>query len=276
VQTLLMADGTRIAFSDSGSGRPYVFVHGWTLDQNMWDYHVHHLSKTARCVRYDRRGHGASSVPDGGYDADTLAGDLAALLDHLDLRDVTLVTHSMGSVEAVRYLATRGSGRVAAVVLIASGSPLALRTDDNPDGVPPEQLEAALDALADDRAQWFDAQRAAYFALPDQADRTSEAMVQLTWQQCLQTPLPVQTACMRTMVTTDLRADFSAVDVPVTLLHGALDQSTPLATCGIPAAALLPRGTLHVVDDAGHGIYVTHRSEVLAELRLAAPQLAPA
>ena len=94
-------------------------------------------------------------------------------------------------------------------------------------------------------------------------------MVEATLRQCLQTPLAVQLACMRTMLTTDLRRDFASVDVPVTIVHGALDQSTPLETCGVPAAALLPSCDLRVYDEAAHGIFVTHRAEVVAELRRA-------
>ncbi len=289
MQTLRTADGTTLAYTDSATspgafrgtgtdtptGPALVLLHGWTLDQQMWDHHVHRLSPEVRCVTYDRRGHGRSSVPDGGYDYDTLADDLAALLDHLDLADVTLVTHSMGAGEAVRYLSRHGRGRVTGVVMIAPVGPCATWAEDNPAGVTPEQVQAALDGLAHDRAHWFDRQRDAYFALPEQADRTSPATVELTLRQCLATPLAVQVACMRTMLTTDLRRDFATVDVPVQIVHGALDQSTPLDSCGRPAAALLPHVELQVHEDAGHGIYVTHRAEVEDVLRRAVAEPVP-
>src|SRR5689334_17210516 len=234
MQTLDLADGARIAYTDAGTGRPLVFVHGWTLNQAMWDYHVHRLSGSARCVTYDRRGHGQSSVPDGGYDADTLADDLAAMLDHLDLREVTLVSHSMGSVEVARYLGRHGSARIRGAVLIAPTSPMSAYADDNPAGLTGEQIDAAVDALADDRPHWFRSQQDAYFALPGQAHRTSGAMVEATLRQCLETPLPVQVACLRTMLTTDLRHDLRDVEVPVVVIHGSLDRSTPLESCGRP------------------------------------------
>jgi non-heme chloroperoxidase len=273
--TLSTFDATLIDFRDSGAGRPYVFVHGWTLNQEMWDYHVHHLSAMFRCVTYDRRGHGRSGVPNTGYDVDRLADDLAALLDHLDLVDITLVSHSVGSGDVVRYLTRHGSRRVRNVVMIAPGSPMAGWAQDNPTGRTAEQIRAAMDDLADDRANWFTSRRDAYFALPAEAARTSKAMVEATVRQCLQTPLTVQLAGLRTMLTTDLRPDFAAMEVPTTIIHGALDQNTPLASCGIPAAGLLPRGELRVYDDAAHGIYLSHRREVAAELRRAADALEP-
>lgn len=276
MRTLQTRDGTTLAYSDSGTGRPIVFVHGWTLNQEMWDFHGRRLSKEFRCVTYDRRGHGRSSIPDAGYDADTMADDLAELLDHLDLAEVTLVSHSTGSGEIARYLSRHGSERIAGTVMIAAGSPMASWAEDNPRGVKPDLVKAALEGFADDRAHWFDSRRNAYFALPAQAGRISPAMVDLTLRMCLQTPMDVQLATMEAMLTTDYRKDYGSIDVPSTIVHGALDQSTPLETCGVPTSALIPQCDLRVYAEAAHGIYITHRTEMEAEIRLAVDALAVA
>lgn len=276
MSTLRTPDGTTLAFHDAGAGKPFVFVHGWTLSQETWDHHVHRLAGEFRTVTYDRRGHGLSGVPLRGYDVDTLAADLALVLDTLDLDDVTLVSHSSGCGDVVRYLSRYGASRVSSVVMLAPSSPFPVWAEDNPAGLLPEHVEAALDDLAEDRANWFDSRRDGYFNLPTHAARTSPYMVELTVQQCLQTPLRVQLATLEAMLTTDLRADFAAVDVPTTILHGALDQSTPLESCGVPAGALVRGSDLRVYDDAGHGLYITHRHEVTAELRRVAGMLSNA
>ena len=129
-------DGTRLACFDQGVGKPVVLIHGWTLASEIWTLQTDWLaSRGIRVVAYDRRGHGTSAKPADGYDYDTLAADLAAVLDRLDLRDVTLVGHSMGAGEVARYLARYGTSRIARVMLVAPTTPFALKRPDNPDGV---------------------------------------------------------------------------------------------------------------------------------------------
>jgi non-heme chloroperoxidase len=107
-------DRATLFYKDWGTGKPVVFVHSWSLNSDMWQYQMIHLAgQGLRCIAYDQRGHGRSSQPGYGYDYDTLANDLASLLEHLDLREVTLIGHSMGCGETVRYLSRHGSTRVA-------------------------------------------------------------------------------------------------------------------------------------------------------------------
>ncbi|KZM75649.1 alpha/beta fold hydrolase [Nocardia terpenica] len=144
----LSADSVDLFYRDWGTGAPVVFTHTWALSSAMWQYQAAALADCGlRCVTYDRRGHGRSDQPGGGYDFDTLADDLATVIERLDLRDVTLVGHSTGTGEIVRYLARHGSDRVARIVLVSSALPFMLRTPDNPDGLP----MAAWDEM---RAQW--------------------------------------------------------------------------------------------------------------------------
>jgi pimeloyl-ACP methyl ester carboxylesterase/uncharacterized protein (DUF1330 family) len=260
-------DGVRLAHDDLGSGPPVVLVHGWTLDRTAWEHQVAALAPTHRCIAYDRRGHGASDVPAAGYDADTLADDLAAVLEQLDLSDVTLVSHSMGSGDVVRYLRRHGPGRVARVAMLAPTTPITARTPSNPGGIDPELLAAGRAAFVRDRAAWFAERRDAYFRQVQEPGRASEAVADHTIRTCLATPPHVALACMDTMLRADFRDDLAALDLPVLILHGDADESTPLELCGRPTAALVPHATLKVYPGAGHGLYVTHQDEIAADLR---------
>jgi len=137
------ATGVKLAFTDWGAGKPVVFIHAWALPSAMWDYQISALCEQGlRCIAYDRRGHGRSSKPGTGYDCDTLADDLSALLTRLDLHGVTLVSHSFGSGEVVRYLTRHGASRIERIALIApAATPFVTKTPDNPNGIPAEQLE---------------------------------------------------------------------------------------------------------------------------------------
>ncbi len=260
-------DGTRLVLDDLGEGQPVVLLHGWSLDRTCWEHQVPTLlSAGRRCVAYDRRGHGRSDVPAQGYDADTIADDLAGLMTALDLREATLVSHSMGSGEIMRYLVRHGADRVARVVLLAPTTPMLLATNTHPVGLTPEMVEGALAEFARDRAQWFAERRDEYFALGTGDDRVSEALADHTMRICLATPPHVQLACQRTMFSTDFRADVTACTVPTLVLHGDADASAALDLTGRPTADLLAEGDLRVYPGAPHGLYATHAAKVNADL----------
>jgi non-heme chloroperoxidase len=252
----------------AGRGRPVVLMHGWALNQRMWDNQV--VSLTAhglRCITYDRRGHGRSDIPGSGYDYDTLAGDLAAVLDALDLDDVLLVAHSMAAGEAVRYLGgseRTASKRVTGLVLVGAITPCLTASSGNPGGVPAEVSRASNLALAHDRAAWFRAGAPAYFGEPARTDLTPRMQAGLN--MCLETPLPVLQACSATMVAADLRDDVRRVRVPTLVIHGDADASAPLPVTGQPTAALLPHARLRVYPQAPHGLYDTHAERLSEDL----------
>lgn len=141
------SDGATLFFRSWGTGRPVVFIHGWAVSSEIWQYQMAHLSARCRCIAYDKRGHGRSSDPGRGYDFDGLAEDLDAVLDRLGIRDGVLVGHSMGPAEIVRYISRYGSDRISRLVLISSALPFMLKTPDNPAGI-----EEA--ALQERRRQW--------------------------------------------------------------------------------------------------------------------------
>jgi non-heme chloroperoxidase len=257
-------DGTRLAYTDWGTGRPVVFIHAWALPSAMWDYQRGPLSEQGlRCIAYDRRGHGRSGVPGGGYDCDTLADDLSALLTELDLHDVTLVSHSFGSGEAVRYLTRHGSGRIAKIALIApAATPFVMKTADNPNGVPPEQLEFFRTRILQvDFPKWLEDGKKAFFT----AD-TSPGLQNWVMQLMLTTPLWVAVECNRRITSTDFRRELPRISVPTLIVHGDRDASAPIDQTGRATAGLIPNAVLKVYEGGPHGLFLTHKDRLNADL----------
>ncbi|MCX6463517.1 MAG: alpha/beta hydrolase [Pseudonocardiales bacterium] len=253
--------GTRLFHTDVGSGPPVLLVHAWSLSSAMWEYQVRALVDAGfRCVAMDRRGHGRSDVPGTGYDLDTLADDLAALVERLDLRDLTVVAHSMGTCEVTRLLARHGTARVARVAFLGAMTPHLAGA------VGEAFVEAMVADLVADRPRWFHDSAPAYFATGGTGSWVSQALVDDGIRQILATPLEVQIACLRAFTGTDLTADLAALDLPVLVVHGDADASAPIDLTGRPTAKLLPRARFRLVDGAPHGLYVTAKDALNAEL----------
>lgn len=257
------ADGTRLHVQDWGSGRPVVLLAAWALDSRIWGEHVADLTaRGLRCVTLDRRGHGRSDAPSRGYDLDTLADDVAAVLEQRDLHDAVVVAWSMASVEAVRCLARHGTRRVRKLVLAAPTTPFLTRTADNPEAIPAAAIAAQDSALAGDFAGWVAANEAPFFT-PDTAAETRVRIKAMM----LEVPLPVALACRRTIATADTRADLARLDIPALIVHGDNDASAPLPLTGVKTAKLLKGSQLVVYRGAPHGLVVTHRKQLLDDLR---------
>ena len=143
-------------YEDHGSGRPVVLIHGYPLSGRAWDKQVPVLLEHGRrVITYDRRGFGKSSQPTTGYDYGTFANDLHTLLETLDLRDVTLAGHSMGTGEVTRYLGRFGSARVARGVLISPIPPFLRHAPDNPEGLPASLFEGFMQTARQDAPAWM-------------------------------------------------------------------------------------------------------------------------
>ncbi len=260
-------DDTQLYYDDWGAGPPVVFVHGWSLCNAVWDHQVPaFLERGFRCVAPDRRGHGRSSRPFAGHDMGTLADDLGALLERLDLRGVTLVAHSMGCGEVVRYLSRHGDDRVARVALLAPITPYLRRAADNPHGVDPAQFDLLAASLRRDRAEWFAAGAPGFFGVGQPDCRPSQALVDWGLRMILATPLHVQLATLRSHSETDFRPDLAAVRVPTLVLHGDADQSAPIELTGRPTAAQIAGARLEVYAGAPHGLMLTHVDRVHRDL----------
>ena len=256
-------DGESLFYLECGAGAPVVFVSAWALPAAMWDAQTVAIADAGfRCVAFDRRGHGRSSPAPRGYDFDTLADDLAALLEALDLRGVTLVGMSMGAGEIVRYLTRHGSGRVSRIALVGTAAtPFRMRTGDNPGDIPPEMFEPFRQVLLRDFPQWIEENRAPFF-LPDTPRPVQEWVRGLMLQH---SRLAIAD-CARMMGQTDFRAELRKIRVPALVIHGDRDASAPIDVTGRPTAAAIPGARLVVYEGGPHGLFVTHRDRLTADL----------
>jgi non-heme chloroperoxidase len=255
-------DGTRLYWTQWGSGRPILFLNSAGMSTQMWDYQMVALAEHGyRCIGFDRRGHGRSDKPVGGYDYDTLADDVAALIDALNLRDLTVVTHSMAGGEIVRYLTRHGGARVARIVLLASTTPYLLKTADNPDGVPDSVFEALRASWRKDFPKWVADNTASFFVA-----ETSPAMAQWGSALLMSCSVPVAIACNQALTTTDFRGDLARISLPALVIHGDRDVSAPFALTGKPTAELIPGCRLKVYQGAPHGLMYTHMEMLHADI----------
>jgi non-heme chloroperoxidase len=255
-------DGTSLFYRDWGRGEPLVFLSSLGVGSALWDYQFSALATAGfRCVGLDRRGHGRSDQPPGGYDFDTLAEDIAALLETLALERVTLISHSMGGCELVRYLTRHGTRRVARAVLISPTTPKLLQSADHPQGLPRALFEATWEQWRRDYPQWIE-DNLAPFVVPE----TSRPLMR--WAaSLLQTPVPIALALSRAMVEADFRAEMRSIELPALIIHGDRDRSAPLELTGQPSAALLPQARLLVYRGAPHGLMLTHQERLHADLQ---------
>ena len=259
-------DGTRLVYEDYGRGGPIVFVTRAMLNTDTWEYQIPFFAGNGfRCVTFDRRGHGRSERPSGGYDMDTLADDLGALLDHLDLRDVVLVGHSTGGAEIARYLDRHGAGRVDRVVFVSAMLPFLHRTEDNPGGVPGEALDATLAAIRTDRPRWLSMQAQPFFATHLGND-VSPAVIDWTIRMCLDASAWAVAETQRAAFDTDNRAALRAVAVPALVIHGDADFSAPAEVTGRRTAELIPGAGYREYAAAGHGLFISHKDRLNGDI----------
>ncbi len=250
----------RLHVEDSGgSGRPVVLIHGWPLSAASWGDQVGPLKDAGyRVVAYDRRGFGRSEKPADGYEYDTLAADLAGVIDALDLHDATLVGFSMGGGEVARYVANHGQDRLHSVVFASGVPPYMLKTDDNPDGpLTQEKAKEMEDGLKADRDTFFDGFTKDFFSV-DGAIKVDEAQRQEAIALSLQSDPAAALACMGAFAKTDFRDDLKQVTVPTLVLHGAGDGTVPFDGSGKRTHAAISGSELVVIDDAPHGCNVSH------------------
>ncbi|TMJ21606.1 MAG: alpha/beta hydrolase [Alphaproteobacteria bacterium] len=253
------SDGTKLFVQDWGSGRSIVLLSPWTLNSDIWGTHIAALTARGfRCVAPDRRGHGRSEVPTGGYDLDTLADDVASAIEQLDLQQVILVAYSMGASEAVKYLERHGSSRISRLVLCAPGTPFLLKTEDNPDGIPPAAAEALVKAIAHDFPKWIADNEAPFFT-PDTITETRSWIKSMM----MSVPLPIVLA---TLIAPDLRSAVGKINLPTLIVQGDNDASNPLPITGAKTARLIANCRLVVVEGAPHALVLTHRERFLSEL----------
>jgi non-heme chloroperoxidase len=250
-------------YEDHGSGAPVVLIHGYPLSGRAWDKQVPVLLEAGhRVITYDRRGFGQSSQPTFGYDYDTFAADLDALMNRLDLHDATLVGHSMGTGEVTRYLGAYGSERVARGVLVSPIPPFLLQTDDNPEGLPRSVFDGFMREAAADTPAWMKGFLDNFYNI-DVLGGTlvSDQAFQASWNLATAASAIAAVACVPTWGT-DFRADLPNIDVPMLVVHGDADRILPFEKTGKRLAGLIKDVELVVIEGGPHAISWTHAEQV--------------
>jgi peroxiredoxin len=250
-------------YEDHGSGTPVVLIHGYPLNGRSWEKQLPPLLEAGyRVVTYDRRGFGQSSQPTVGFDYDTFAADLNALMEHLDLRGAVLVGFSMGTGEVARYLSRYGKARVAKAAFLASLEPFLLKTDDNPGGVEAGFFQGIEQTARADRYAWFDEFFKNFYNTDENlGGRLSEGALRASWSVAAGASAYASYACVPTWPT-DFRQDITKVDVPSLILHGTADRILPIDVTARPFRTRLPAADYVEIEGAPHGLLWTHHQEV--------------
>jgi non-heme chloroperoxidase len=252
-----------IYYEDHGAGQPVVLIHGYPLSGRAWDKQVPVLLQAGhRVITYDRRGFGRSSQPVLGYDYDTFAADLDRLLEQLDVHEVVLVGHSMGSGEVTRYLAAYGSDRVVRGVLVSPIPPFLLQTSDNPDGVPQSVFDGFAEAARSDMPAWMKGFLDNFYNFETlHATLVSDQAYQASWNIAVGASAIAAVGCIPTWAT-DFRPDLDKIDVPVLVIQGDADQVLPLDKTGKRLPGLVTDLELVVIEGGPHAIPWTHADQV--------------
>jgi non-heme chloroperoxidase len=266
--TVTTRDGAEIFYKDWGAGgTPVVLSHGWPLNADAWDAAARFLAEHGhRAVTHDRRGHGRSSQTWFGHEMDTYADDLATLIDALDLHGLTLVGHSTGGGEIVRYLSRHGAVHVARLVLVSAVPPMMLRTDDNPEGLPIGAFDALRGGEADDRAQLYrDLADGPFFGHNHTGD-VSQGIRDAFWLMSMASGHRAAYECIAAFSATDFRPDLARIEVPTLVIHGDDDQVVPLDVGGQRSAHLIAGAVLKVYPGVGHGLPALAADRLHADL----------
>jgi non-heme chloroperoxidase len=256
-------DNVNLFYRDWGTGEPVVFLSSWALSSEAWCYQMLHMNdKGFRCIAYDTRGHGRSSDPGRGYDFDTMAQDLAAVLNVLELQSVTLVGHSIGCGVITRYLTRYGSGRVKRIAMLGTITPYMRKSADNPDGVPDEAVEYfQKKQLMQNFPNWIAENIGPFFG-----EKIPPGMGAWLTQIAQSTSGKALLECNRALRDADFRQELTKIDVPALMLHGDKDVSGPLELTARRTAALIPGAKLKVYENAAHALFLTDVDQVNADL----------
>lgn len=252
-----------IYYEDHGTGKPVVLIHGWPLSGRSWESQVPALIDAGyRVITYDRRGFGKSSQPYSGYEYDTFAADLNGLLEHLDLREATLVGFSMGGGEVARYISTYGTERVSKAVFAAAVPPYLYKAEDNPDGgLDDGAIEEFQNGIKGDRIAFLDTFTQNFFAAGDRTDLVSEPF-RLYNRNIAAMASPKGTLdCIKAFAKTDFREDLKKINIPTLILHGDSDGTVPFEVSGKRTHEMVPGSELVVIEGAPHGFNATHAEE---------------
>ena len=261
-------DGTDLYYKDWGTGAPVVLLHGWPLTGDTFDDAALRLAENGcRAIIPDRRGFGRSDQPWEGYEYDTLADDVAAVLDDAGVTEpVALVGFSMGGGEVARYLTKYGADRVSKAVLISSVVPYMLKTDDNPNGVPQATFDEMTAGMKKDREHFFKGFFKDFYGVGALTSPVSDEVLMNSWRQTMMAGLRPTLAAAKAFGTTDFRPDLKSFTVPTLVIHGTADKTVPIDATGRVVAAQVPGAKLIEYDGSAHGLFATDKERLIDDL----------
>jgi len=267
MSTITVKDGTTIYYKDWGEGPVVTFSHGWPLSSDAWDGQLLFLSQNGfRVVAHDRRGHGRSSQAWSGNDMNGYADDLAALIEALDLKDVTLVGHSTGGGEVARYIGRHGTKRVAAAVLIAAVPPIMVKSAANPEGLPIQVFNELRSGLFKDRSQFYKDLSLMFYGANRPGAKVSQGTLDQFWLWSMQAGLKNAYESIKAFSETDFTEDLKKFNVPTLVMHGEDDQIVPVKDSAKKSARLIKGAKEIYYPGRPHGLTATHQDEVNADL----------
>lgn len=261
------APGINIYVQDYGQGKPVILIHGWPLSNEMWEYQIENLvENNFRVITYDRRGFGKSSKPWFGYDYDSLADDLNAIIEQLNLEEITLVGFSMGGGEVARYFSRFAGKGVSKAVLISSILPFLLQTEDNPDGVSEEHGKETAQKIKEDRISFLENFGKTFFGLSLINKPISSDLLNYYKMLASFASPRASLECAKSFSTTDFREEMVKINVPTLVIHGDEDKTVPIGISSAKATALIPKNTYLVYEDAPHGLFYTEKERLNEDL----------
>ena len=254
-------------YEDHGSGSPVVLIHGWPLNGDAWEKQTAALLAAGhRVITYDRRGFGRSSKPGIDYNYDTFAADLEALLNALNLTNVSLVGHSMGTGEITRYIGKYGTKRLRNAVLIGTLGPYLVKTADNPEGVDRKGFDDTKAALKADRpATLREFLKNFYSVGGEDGKRVSEQVMDANWAVAIGASPIGTVACVDAWIE-DFRKDIPRNDVPTMIIHGDDDRILPADATSRRQAKMIQNVKFVELKGASHGLTWTRADEINTQL----------
>lgn len=261
-------DGTQLYVKSWGEGPPVVLIHGWPLSGDSWDPVSHALAEAGfAAIAYDRRGFGRSDQPSGGYDYNTFADDLSAVIELCaGGRETALVGFSMGGGEIARYLSRHGSKGISRVALISSVVPYMLRDESNPDGVPQATFDQMTEGMLEDRAHFFRGFFKDFFGVGFLDRPVSQDVLDLAWITAMQAGLRPTLAAAQAFATTDFRPDLASFTVPTLVIHGTSDKTVPIEATAREVARQVPHARLIEYSGEPHGLFATRTDRLITDL----------
>ena len=252
---------------DVGTGPAVILIHGWPLHADMWEHQTQFLAENGhRVLAYDRRGFGRSAQPWRGYDYDTLADDLHALIEQCGAKEVAIVGFSMGGGEVARYMSRHGGARVTHAALISAVTPYMMKTDDNQDGVDPSVFEEIEQGLRKDRPAFLAEFGKSFYGADKAPGRVSEAWLDWTLTMAMQGSLHATLKCGDSFAKTDFREDMKAFGDRTLIVHGTADDTVPIAASGDRAAKMIPSAQYERYEGAPHGLFATNADQLNQDL----------